>query len=308
MICQTCGQQVDPHGACLRCGTPAGQPPVWPTVPTRTVTGVGTAASVLVAAAAAAEVVLSVIVPLVNRGLARRAMETLDVEPLNAAGLLTFIAAALEVALFIAAGVVFIVWMWRAHKNLYAFPGVTPRMTAGWSIGGWFIPLANLVIPARTMNDIAKGSLPWVPMRTGVYPMVAFWWTALLISACASGVATSLDDREIDQLPTVLAGPGDFQRYVNYYGSTVGRNLIGTVAFSAAAVLAIILIRRISRAQTMRIARAYQLGGLPTYAAGPPPAPAVPAAPSPDAAAPSPDPAASPPSPEAPAAEPGTPT
>lgn len=290
MICQTCGEQVDPHGSCYRCGTPAGQPPVWPTVPTHTVTGVGTAACVLVAAVAAADVLVSVIVPLVNRGLARRAMETLDVGPLNAAGLLELSAAALHLALLIAAAVVFIVWMWRAHKNLYAFPGVMPRMRAGWSIGGWFIPLANLVIPALVMNDIAKGSLPWVPMRTRTYPLVGFWWAAFVISSCASGLATSFDNQEAAELPMELAGPGDFQRYVDYYGSTVGRYLIGTVVLSAAAVLAIILILRISRAQTARIARGYQLGRV-TYAPGtPPPGPAAPAA-----------------APETPAPGPGTP-
>ena len=270
-------------------------------VPTRTVAGVGLAACILVGAVAAADVVLSVIVPLVNRGLAQRALETLDPGPLTAAGLLELAVAGLMIPLFIGTAVVFIVWMWRAHKNLYAFPGVTPRMGAGWSIGGWFIPLANLVIPAIAMNEIARGSLPWKdrdPMRIGTYPLVVFWWVAMVISSCATSVATGLDNMQAEKLPTVLEGPGDFQRYVDYFGSSVGRELIGIVAFAVAAVLVIILVRRISRAQTARIARAYQLGRV-TYAPGMPvPGPVTPPA-APDAPAPS---------PETPAGGPGTPS
>ncbi len=277
LTCLTCGEKVRPGGACYRCGTPAGQPPVLPTVPTRSVTGVGIAACALVAAVAVADVLVSIVVPLINRGLAQRALETLDVEPLNTADVITVVASALYLALFAAAGVVFIVWMWRAHKNLYAFPGVHPRMGPGWSIGGWFIPFANLVIPARVMNDVAKGSEPWVPMRGSVHPLVASWWTALIVSVCATRLANVFDERELGELPRFLAVSDDFQLYVDYYGNSIGRYLLGTVALAVAAVLAIVLIRRISRAQTARIARAQQPAGATDAAGTPLPGPAAPA-------------------------------
>lgn len=271
---------------------------MWPAVPTRTVAGVGTAACVLIAVVAAADVVVRVILPVISYWLARRAMEELDVSLLNAAGLLNLFAGLLLAPLGIAAIVVLLVWMWRAHKNLFAFPGVTPRLGAGWSIGGWFIPFANLVMPAMAMNEIARGSLPGKgrdPMRTGTHPLVRFWWAAWLVSVCTAGVALVIDRLEARDLKRVLTNRDDFQSFIDYYVGLVARNMIGTAAFVAAAVLVIILVRRISRAQTDRIARAYQLGRV-AYAPGmPAPGPATPPAPATTPGpAPAPDPAPAP--------------
>lgn len=299
MTCQTCGHQVDPDRACDRCGTPAGQPPVWPTVPTRTVAGVGTVACVLIALVALANVVTGVIDPLISRDLAQVAMETEAAELLVVAKLLSWALTLLAAPLIVAAIVVFLVWMWRAHKNLYAFPGVTPRMGAGWSIGGWFIPFANLVIPFMAMDEIARGSLPWKrrdPMRTGTHPLVGFWWAACVVSGCAAGVARAVGWLEARDLPTTLESPGDYQPYVDYYGGIAGRNVVAVVVQVAAAVLVIILVARISRAQTARLTRAHQLGRVSHVPGTPPPGPGAGAA---NAEAPA-------PGPGGPAAGPGT--
>ena len=60
----------------------------------------------------------------------------------------------------VATAVVFIVWMWRSAKNNELLDHIRPRYTPGWSIGGWFIPFANLVIPVRIMHDLWQGSDP----------------------------------------------------------------------------------------------------------------------------------------------------
>ena len=43
--------------------------------------------------------------------------------------------------------VLLIIWLYRAAKNNEALGRQNPRLGPGWAIGGWFIPLANFVIP-----------------------------------------------------------------------------------------------------------------------------------------------------------------
>src|SRR5262249_5509194 len=73
----------------------------------------------------------------------------------NAAAVLGFFA--------LVAAILFIIWMWRAAKNNEALERSQPRLGPGWAIGGWFIPLANLVIPVLVAQDLWRGSDASVP-------------------------------------------------------------------------------------------------------------------------------------------------
>ena len=59
--------------------------------------------------------------------------------------------------------VLFIIWQFRAAKNNEALDRPGARFGPGWSIGAWFIPLANLVIPVLIMQDLWRGATPSVP-------------------------------------------------------------------------------------------------------------------------------------------------
>lgn len=57
-------------------------------------------------------------------------------------------------------GVLFIVWFFQSYRAA-ASRGATARTWAsGWTIGGWFIPLANFVIPKLVMNEADRMSNP----------------------------------------------------------------------------------------------------------------------------------------------------
>jgi hypothetical protein len=95
--------------------------------------------------------------------------------------------AILAVAVLAATAVVFIVWMWRSVKNNELLDRVRPRYTSGWSIGGWFIPFGNLWIPVRIMHDLWQGSDPatqrhqdWRVLRRT--PLIGWWWGFYLAS------------------------------------------------------------------------------------------------------------------------------
>ena len=83
---------------------------------------------------------------------------------------------------FLATAVVFMIWMWRAAANLLVLRRHRPRFATGFAVGGWFIPLANLLIPGMHMHDIWKGSGP-PPVygeRPQGSPLVIVWWVTFV--------------------------------------------------------------------------------------------------------------------------------
>jgi hypothetical protein len=76
--------------------------------------------------------------------------------------------------------VVFIVWLYLARDNFDRRADNNVNWRKGWTIGGWFIPLANIVIPNRVVSEIYARSSPdrtWTSTR-----LVNAWWIALLVS------------------------------------------------------------------------------------------------------------------------------
>jgi hypothetical protein len=79
------------------------------------------------------------------------------------------------------AGAVFLLWLYRARVNAEIL-GVRPqRLGRGWTVGAWFVPLGNLVLPPMVVAGVWRAS-------TGrSCGLVAAWWTAVL-GACALDV------------------------------------------------------------------------------------------------------------------------
>jgi Domain of unknown function (DUF4328)/Protein of unknown function (DUF2510) len=121
-------------------------------------------------------------------------------------------AGSVQVLILFATAAVFIVWQWRSAKNNELLGKIRPRYTPGWSIGGWFIPFANLAIPLRIFQDLWQGADPdtngyrdWHGLRRS--GLVSLWWTAYLIGNVVSFTSTgsqTLDDiRAADQRAAV---------------------------------------------------------------------------------------------------------
>jgi hypothetical protein len=96
-----------------------------------------------------------------------------DDEVTTVLGLGTFVLVAIFVLL--------IIWLWRAYSNTRAL-GATPwRWARGWAVGGWFIPLANFVIPKMLINDVWRGADARAPgnprwRKLPVAAIVTVWW------------------------------------------------------------------------------------------------------------------------------------
>ncbi len=84
--------------------------------------------------------------------------------------------------------VLFIVWMFRSAKNNEALGRPHPRFGPGWAIGGWFIPLADFVIPVLIMQDLWRGGDASVPRGGASWRaargsgLIVAWWSVWLVS------------------------------------------------------------------------------------------------------------------------------
>src|SRR5262245_34883636 len=66
---------------------------------------------------------------------------------------------------FVATVVVFIIWQHRHAQNAENLGGPT-GLGPGWAIGGWFIPIANFVLPGVQMYQASRASDPSLPQGT----------------------------------------------------------------------------------------------------------------------------------------------
>ncbi len=88
---------------------------------------------------------------------------------------LTWVFAGLGVALAA------LLWIWRARLNAEVLSPVPPRLSRWWSVGCWFVPIANVVLPPLVLLDIWAASCAGRDPRDGYVPgirLVRAWWVA----------------------------------------------------------------------------------------------------------------------------------
>ncbi|MFD5326348.1 DUF4328 domain-containing protein [Streptomyces sp. NPDC127092] len=80
--------------------------------------------------------------------------------------------------LYVATGVVFIVWFHRLRQNAQVWAGDQQERGVGWAIGGWFVPIGNLWIPRGIAADIWRASrfAPTAADRPGELSLINAWW------------------------------------------------------------------------------------------------------------------------------------
>ncbi|MET1002774.1 MAG: DUF4328 domain-containing protein [Acidimicrobiia bacterium] len=102
-----------------------------------------------------------------------------------------------------AVGIVWIIWQWRCAKNVRALEIEGSKWGPGWSIGGWFVPIANIFIPFKIMQDLWRASAPGLKPGDTLRsqfgsPLIWAWWLLFLFSgvitqAFGTGGGTTLD-------------------------------------------------------------------------------------------------------------------
>jgi hypothetical protein len=138
--------------------------------------------------------------------------------------------------------VLLIIWMWRVAKNAEVLGRRQPRFGPGWTIGGWFIPVANFVIPVLVMQDLWRGTDPDAPPGDPIWRsrpgsgLVGWWWALHLASTVRFGIGRGDDNATSrDELRSLRT-----------------EDIIGAFGMAACVVAAILLIqvvRQITRRQ-----------------------------------------------------------
>jgi hypothetical protein len=149
-----------------------------------------------------------------------------------------------QIPVYITTVVLFLMWLYRAHKNLYALRPVHLQFTPGWAVGWWFIPFANLVKPYQAVREVwwesgpeindgptfLTASLHSAPVYMGV------WWALWLSSNFLSNITGRVFDP--DDMSTVVTSGYFF--------------LLTGIVTTAAAALAIYTVRDTTQRQEMR--------------------------------------------------------
>jgi hypothetical protein len=77
-------------------------------------------------------------------------------------------------------------WIYRANKNLGTLSGEQMRFTPGWSVGWYFIPIANLYKPYQAMKEIWRVSHKNKPAG---YALVRWGWCLFIVSDLLARIA-----------------------------------------------------------------------------------------------------------------------
>jgi hypothetical protein len=89
----------------------------------------------------------------------------------------------IQLVLFIMVGVFILMWIYRANNNARALGTTEMEYTPGWSVGWYFIPIANLVKPYSAMKEIWKASSnPKDWNNQPVSPLLGWWWFFWIVS------------------------------------------------------------------------------------------------------------------------------
>jgi multisubunit Na+/H+ antiporter MnhC subunit len=164
-----------------------------------------------------------------------------DTKAVNDANALPAAMILLSFLVALAIFVLLIIWLYRAAKNNEALGRQNPRLGPGWAIGGWFIPVANFVIPFIVMDDVWRGSDPSIPRgdpnwrRSLTFGAIWAWLVTAVIWFVPTLIASSTGDVRADEPEKVRRD--DILR------------IIGAVGAIIAAVLAILVTRRIAARQ-----------------------------------------------------------
>lgn len=150
----------------------------------------------------------------------------------------------LQFVLLLFTAIAFITWLARVDWNVRAWGATDLPFARWWAVGGWFVPLANLVVPGRLAQVVWAGSDPSLPSpiddrwkHSPTSPLIMAWWLAFVAAVITSRVGAS-----------AISGAADFEEL----RSALLITAFSDVLFVAAGIGAFMLVREVTLRQRMR--------------------------------------------------------
>ncbi len=267
MICKHCKMSTasTPEGLCWDCADAADEPtpgrafasrtapvgPMAPSAPTgpvvqphgpaslRSPVGLGKAAAVLLGLVAAVDLfavyadltMYDVMGSLANDGADYDDYDAL-MRDADHADSLYAAAGVMQSASYVATIVVYLIWFLRVRVNAEVFNPFGHTKKRAWAGWGWFVPIVSLWFPRRIMLDIWDASSP--AGTRAPHGLVNAWWTVWIVGLVTNRAGYTAY-RNADTADEIQ--------------SAVGQVLFSDVTDIAAAVLAILVVLRLTRMQ-----------------------------------------------------------
>lgn len=153
--------------------------------------------------------------------------------------------------LSISAAGAFLAWLSRSVDNAPPLGAGTPSFSPRWSIGWWFVPLANLIIPYRMVHELhGRLAIGERPNGSGV---VGAWWLAFIGGGLLSRILSALASSPATTVESI--------RGIFVFAS------LAEILVVASAILAIVVVRQIEGRQELRAERLGFREVLPSVAA-----------------------------------------
>ena len=100
--------------------------------------------------------------------------------------------------LLVTAGL-FIAWLFQLTKVVHDHRPDALRHRPGWAIGGWFVPVLNLVRPKQMVDDVWTGSSPDLARERPAF-YIHLWWAAFLVSGFVDRLAARGGDNSLSDV------------------------------------------------------------------------------------------------------------
>jgi hypothetical protein len=131
-----------------------------------------------------------------------------------------------------------IIWWYQAYQAIERAGVAQRRWSSGWAVGGWFIPLANLVIPKKVLDEIDRvsaaatdGAGEWRQRR--VLRVSNWWWGCFVAGSVLLGIGSGV---AADQVERGLPDP-------DLYSSALSTSSAGFMVSVAAALFGAATLR-----------------------------------------------------------------
>jgi hypothetical protein len=151
---------------------------------------------------------------------------------------------AITIGLAAGAGVLWLVWQYRAQANMRAVvPGT--RFGRAWALASWLIPGVNLIAPALAMDDLWRASDPNARGRgrSPPPPLVWLWWLLVLAGLALGGFALA---------PALAGQPTPDDLFLRDHRGVIASGIGIISAIAAAVLVAVVQGRLVSKEDRAR--------------------------------------------------------
>lgn len=138
----------------------------------------------------------------------------------------------IQILAFLIAGSLFLAWLHRARRDAGRISPDRLRFGRGWTIGVWFVPVANLLLGPLTVADVWRASAP-IPAKRA-FPVLG--WAGCVLMGIAMNYSAVIGR-------TALGDARDRAAVFTLFHG------IESVFVVAAAALITVILRRVSRWQ-----------------------------------------------------------